>query len=385
VRVPESDKPVKKFSSFATQVKSGRLRLVRNGSMLYYYVAEGPSDDFTFLQQSAFPKDDVKLVRLSGSVAGPETALDAIFTDLRVRTDELVGVSSTTPATASAGSASRFWLIPGALMVLAVPLSVGFLLWRRRQPGFAAAKIEPSEFFIDYLALTCSACGKRLKVKAEAIGKKVKCPECGLAGSASGSLMPHAQNGAERTHLPGTRFSRRTWLAVAAGSIAVILIGLAVFWLYPRSDPQSYLNVSLGRAPVPGVEESGFFWEELDQQKEPFRWTTGNAKLVIPFDKSKPPQKLAVELSVHRPPGVKQIHLDIGLNGRELFNDNIPVGKWKSEFDLTGADLGEKIVLNIGSDTFVPKGIMDKGTNTDPRTLGVQMREIKLLRNDLAQ
>ncbi len=43
--------------------------------------------------------------------------------------------------------------------------------------------------------------------------------------------------------------------------------------------------------------------------------------------------------------------------------------------------LGDQLLLEIVSDTFVPRGVMDKGANTDDRSLGVQVRSIKLLAN----
>src|SRR5258707_13425771 len=45
-------------------------------------------------------------------------------------------------------------------------------------------------------------------------------------------------------------------------------------------------------------------------------------------------------------------------------------------------ELGEEVVLELISDSFVPQCVMDKGTNTDPRALGIQVRGIKLLRDE---
>jgi hypothetical protein len=54
--------------------------------------------------------------------------------------------------------------------------------------------------------------------------------------------------------------------------------------------------------------------------------------------------------------------------------------KWQRTFDLAGIDLGEALVLDIVSDTFIPKD--DGGPKEDSRILGVQVKGVTLLRNE---
>ncbi len=130
---------------------------------------------------------------------------------------------------------------------------------------------------------------------------------------------------------------------------------------------------------MPGVEDSGFYCQEYDQNSQPFRWTNGKARLVIPIDPENPPRGLAMQIFFFRPPMVKTIRLQILVNNRELFNHDIPPWKWEKTLDLSGLELGEEMTLDIFSDTFLPKGIMDHGANQDSRKLGVQVRSIKLV------
>jgi hypothetical protein len=82
--------------------------------------------------------------------------------------------------------------------------------------------------------------------------------------------------------------------------------------------------------------------------------------------------------------------IQIVANNRELFKQHVPLGIWAGAaagrfppgtLDLTGIDLGDELVLDIISETHIPKGIAENGTNTDPRTLGVLVRGVELLRD----
>jgi hypothetical protein len=56
-------------------------------------------------------------------------------------------------------------------------------------------------------------------------------------------------------------------------------------------------------------------------------------------------------------------------------------GRWERFFDLRAHKFAKGVRIEIRSSTFVPKGLMDAGTNTDTRNLGVQVKGI-LLRRD---
>jgi WD40 repeat protein len=79
---------------FPTKAKAGRLRLVRTGSLLSYYTAEGSNSEFTFLQQYPFGAEDLKDVRLMVAPGGPKAALDVRVTDLRIRAEALPGTAA---------------------------------------------------------------------------------------------------------------------------------------------------------------------------------------------------------------------------------------------------------------------------------------------------
>jgi hypothetical protein len=127
-----------------TGAATGRLRLVRSGSLLSHYVSEGPGKDFVFLRQHAFGAEDVKAVRLGGSTDGPTGSLDARVLDLRVRADSLPGQPDVA-ATAPAGNAGGNGLLAvgfvlGLALLLAVALA-GFFAVRRRRAGRTAAPV----------------------------------------------------------------------------------------------------------------------------------------------------------------------------------------------------------------------------------------------------
>ena len=62
-----------------------------------------------------------------------------------------------------------------AIPLLAAVVIGGVLFWRRRKTS--AATIPRMTF----VSIACPDCGKKLKVKAELAGKKVKCGQCGKA------------------------------------------------------------------------------------------------------------------------------------------------------------------------------------------------------------
>ena len=139
--------------------------------------------------------------------------------------------------------------------------------------------------------------------------------------------------------------------------------------------------ISLGNHFVPEVQESGFYQEEFSKTGKPFRWTDGNARLVIPIDRRKPPTGLVVELDIIRPEEGKTAWVQIVANNRVLIKQQIALWKWQGgtagkfpakSLDLTGIDLGDELVLDIISDTFIPK--------MGQRTLGVVVNGVELRR-----
>jgi hypothetical protein len=134
----------------------------------------------------------------------------------------------------------------------------------------------------------------------------------------------------------------------------------------------------LGAEKVPGVEEQGFYGQQGRADK-PLRWTNGAAKLVVPVEASRLPARLRVELAWTGPKGTR---LQIRVNGRGLYHEHVSSGEWTKTFALTGVKGGEPVIIELLSDTFVPKETLPGSVDT--RTLGVAVRGIWLLDGDRA-
>jgi len=150
----------------------------------------------------------------------------------------------------------------------------------------------------------------------------------------------------------------------------------------PRRSHQTglisdYVNIRLGSEKQFGVLESGYYDQEWEEGN-PFRWTDGNARLIVPLIPEHPPKSLRVELLSYCP---NELKVQIFLNRHELYQGQIAPGKkWSKTFSLDGIPVGKEATIEIVSGKFVPKEII-KGS-LDTRTLGVIVRDIRLLEND---
>lgn len=275
--------------------------------------------------------------------------------------------------------ASKKWLAAlGIMGLLVLSTFGGFLAVRRlRRPGNslssdpALEEESQAKTAAPTISLSCPDCDKSLKVKATLAGKKIKCPQCSTLAQ-----VPQVESTARRE----TRVSAWTMgLAALLGLLGVVVVLLSVwlFWPSNASPPPSFLNVLLGPRYVPGVEETGFYDDEEDEQSRPFRWTNGRGRLEIPLDKSDLPRAMFVK--VQRPIGS---WLRITVNDRELIDEKANERDmiwWERTLDLNSIDLGEKLVVEIVSNTVVPR-VQQPGKSDDGRSLGVTVREIKLLR-----
>lgn len=72
-----------------TEAKTGRLRLVRNGSVISCLASEGANEDFILLKEYPFSPLDLKQVFLHTSTGGPRADLDVRVSDLRIVADSL--------------------------------------------------------------------------------------------------------------------------------------------------------------------------------------------------------------------------------------------------------------------------------------------------------
>jgi hypothetical protein len=184
-----------RFGNGTTDAKVGRLRLVRDGGDLYYCIAEGPGGEFHTLRKFAFGSEDLKDIRLIGSTGGEKALVDVRFTDLLIRADGLPDLAAPRDDAVPGGEVaqpappSRAWMaataiIGGAVFVFLLAGSlVGVVLYRRRNPTPVPTidHGKKSDAGPTTLAIACAACGKQLKCKIDAVGKKLKCPQCGKA------------------------------------------------------------------------------------------------------------------------------------------------------------------------------------------------------------
>ena len=115
-----------------------------------------------------------------------------------------------------------------------------------------------------------------------------------------------------------------------------------------------------------GGQVSGFYGTEWAGSR-PFRWTRGDARLLLPFDPQAPPASLAVEVLLTGRP--KQ--LSITADGCPLFDEAVSQ-RWSATFDLRNCSLTPpELEITLLSDTHVP-------STRDTRELGVAVGRIEL-------
>ncbi len=175
-------------------------------------------------------------------------------------------------------------------------------------------------------------------------------------------------------YLPG---SRKLWLGLLAVALVASLVARQV---YIHHRHMSYLNLTLGCTKVKGVAESGFHFQEETDSK-PFRWTNGDAKLLVPINPRHPPQRLWISIETFRPK-ITAIRFQVLVDGTTQFDGTVPPGKWETTLDLASHQFTDPTMIELRSATFVPKGAMDKGKNTDTRVLGVQVKGIMFQRDE---
>jgi WD40 repeat protein len=322
--------------SFPATASACKLRLKRVGPVVHYLVAEGDSEQFTDLHQIDIGTDDVHCIQIGGHTGGSQSGLDMRLLDFTVQAEELPGN-------------------PQA----------------RAQVAWGRSLLLGLEFFGVLLALSTAVWLSPHHARADK--QSLLTP---LAAPPPGREVTAIKEA------PRGWLSKKWWLC---GGLALIVPAMVCGWILwsGRPKPSSLLDITLGAQPVPGVKESGFSWQEYFKGL-PIRWTDGDAQLVVPIDKTRPPQGLQVQLRAHRLPGVKRVKLQVVANGQSLFDGAIGLGDWEKTFDLRNIPLGDQLILSLKSDTFTPLGSTKLGgdgkeKSDDPRQLGVQVRGIKLL------
>jgi DNA-directed RNA polymerase subunit RPC12/RpoP len=345
--------------------------MVRHGSTLGYYVSEGRDGDFVLLDQWLFGAGRVKEVRLVGSTGGALAGLDFRITALQIFAD-----SFGDEAGVAVPQLGRTTWLASALAVGLFVLAAGLVSRRSRQalantriPDAAGERSDPE--VAGMVLFSCSQCGRSLKAKLTAVGKRVACPQCGQAVH-----VPAAgADSARPTHL--ARPAWQVWLlavAVATFGVVALLISVAIwFWPAPTAAATLYLNKPFGAETVSGITEDGVWHTEYAKKNgEPFRWTNGAAKFVVPLVDGAP-QGLHIRLGVPIPKSLKR--LCIKINDKTLFDEPMDMPwEWSRTFDLSQMNLGALATIEIITDTFV-------AGNLDQRVLGVCVRNITLLRN----
>jgi hypothetical protein len=169
-------------------------------------------------------------------------------------------------------------------------------------------------------------------------------------------------------------------------NLLLLLVALAAcavpYWVYAarqqlRHKPIDF-NVLLGCEPIPGVEESGFSYQEQFEGR-PFRWTNGIGKLVVPIDRKNWPGSLEIDFTIQKPGGTV---LQLFVNERKVFDQRVRPGRLAHTLDVSTIDLGHEVTLEIVSDTFVPAQEMPG--SPDLRALGVNVKGIRLLPRNAA-
>ena len=141
--------------------------------------------------------------------------------------------------------------------------------------------------------------------------------------------------------------------------------------LFKISSTPSFINVVFGAAKSPLIKESGFFGDESNEGG-PFRWTAGNASLAVPV--AIVPRQLRIRFITGPLPATK---LQILVNGRTIFSEQIKSGEWSQTFKLPDLKYDGSVTITFLSDTFLPANLFSGSKDT--RSLGIAIREIMLI------
>jgi serine/threonine protein kinase len=170
-------KPRTETGSFPITDMVGRLRLKRTGASLHYAWAPGVSGDrFKALYRCDFGHEPICRITVSGVTGRMLCALDARILDLRISAAQAADLPAAPSPFASTSGSQRGWLALGVLTVLVTTFCLA--AWQARRTSKRAAS-SPSGSGPSTALVSCSRCSKSFKIKAKAVGKKLKCPDCG--------------------------------------------------------------------------------------------------------------------------------------------------------------------------------------------------------------
>jgi hypothetical protein len=169
------------------------------------------------------------------------------------------------------------------------------------------------------------------------------------------------------------RFLENTYYPVpkrfVTDEITLVLVAIA-----SPIEPPNWHHCAQGGSKVWGVSESGFYAETVSFHQK-VRWTNGHGRLEVRVAAEDWPDELMIDLSGSSPSGS---HLRVLANGYELYCGNLDEERnWFKILPLSNVRIGTLLSIELISNTFIPADTY-KGSN-DYRSLGVQVREVRLL------
>ncbi len=119
------------------------------------------------------------------------------------------------------------------------------------------------------------------------------------------------------------------------------------------------------------------FYPSEETASVTFRWTSGDAQMVLPGVGSGVPLKLHTNVQEFRPSPLEPQPVTMALNGRSVISFTPEAVLAAYQFDLPPiADLRGDAVIDIHSSTFLPKDTVPN--STDERSLGLFVEQIRL-------
>ncbi len=189
---PASGTKKQQGKEMPAQAKTGRLRIMRAGDEIFYFVSEAAEQGFRFVAKFPFSLDDINTFRIVGITGGPKAELDVRFTEMLIRAESLPNAAPPTVANSPQQAATNppppnsslsLVLLLGLIITLLAAGGLWFLFHRRQRPETAvsASPAANEKIKATSIEFTCHGCGKTLKARAGLAGKRVKCPRCELA------------------------------------------------------------------------------------------------------------------------------------------------------------------------------------------------------------
>jgi hypothetical protein len=129
---------------------------------------------------------------------------------------------------------------------------------------------------------------------------------------------------------------------------------------------RSFLGLEVGSVAVSGVETTGVHGEEGSGDSR-MRWTDGHAKILVPIGTNETVGRISIELLAFA-----KTRTNLSVDGVERMTLDVGPGPVSRMLVLQPRPAGRVLSIWIESATFVPGG-------QDPRTLGVQIRSLKIL------